>query len=242
MALKRNDLDLHDLAQRYAAGTSIEVLGKMVRYDPSTLRIRLRNAGLIQVRTNAEAQIAMNKTRTPERRKEIAAAANRAALGRKVPEEEKRRCKVTRAIRLQKTGKVIGRYEKTIRKMLKERGVQTSPQYPVEGYNIDLAVLGELPVAVEISNSTFNPLTAAKTRVCIKKLTELGWAVIHIWVSPYHPLASEGIDEVVAAVNLTQRDPTSRSQYRVIRGCGDSVPRRRNSPHHWPLVGPTVDL
>jgi len=132
--------------------------------------------------------------------------------------DEIRKRNKARAIRLSQTRERAGRGEGEVLRLLIKRGLKPVPQFPVEGYNIDLAIA---PVAVEVHVSANNPLTDKVLRKRLKKLIELDWFVFYIWVTNKHWLTEDAVDEAVAYYELAKSAPASIGKYRVVRGSGE---------------------
>ena len=101
-----------------------------------------------------------------------------------------------------------------------DRGLHAIPQHPVRGYNIDIAV-GTL--AVEVHSETSYPHQSgvvARRYERIKYLADRGWHSIYV-MSRNGLLVGPVTDEVVALLDLAERDPSAVGEYRVVRGSGE---------------------
>lgn len=96
----------------------------------------------------------------------------------------------------------------------------------IEGpYNVDIGIGA---VAVEIHRYSANPLSAHCEEVWsltsrLEYLLNRGRWVLYLWSTPGVPLGEVVADEIVAFMQLANRDPSAPSEYRVIRGCGELV-------------------
>lgn len=117
----------------------------------------------------------------------------------------------------------FGRGETELADRLTECGMTLTRQMVIHNYNVDIA---SPPVAVELHARTTNPMGRAQAfreRKRIKQLTDWGWHVIYIWVSPGHILTDRAIKDVVTFTQTANRNPAGIGQYRVIRGSGELV-------------------
>ena len=135
---------------------------------------------------------------------------------------------------------MIGRLERELLAILQDRVKGAYPQYPVSGYNIDIAIE---PVAVEIHIAANHPSASPAIRKRVKQLRKRGWSLLYIWVTPLHPLRDETADQIITAVQFAQRNPALGSQYWVIRGTGENALPRVHRYHrsYVPTPIPTLD-
>jgi hypothetical protein len=115
---------------------------------------------------------------------------------------------------------VVGRGEGFMEGLLLARGLVPVPQLPVQGYNIDLALV---PVAVEIHVATSNPLTDPRRLQRAIDLLEWGWHVFYVWVTQAHFLGAGAAEKVLAFYQKVQGNHALPCEYRVVRGSGQLV-------------------
>jgi very-short-patch-repair endonuclease len=201
--------DPDDLIERYRSGESVNALAKICGASRPTLTKFL--SALPDYRGAGDANRLMASNRTTEQNTAWSAAARTARRGQTEGPEARRR----RAIARQRQTWQIGRGEQQLVDWLQRRGMSTRQQFPVNGYNIDIAVG---PVAVELLVSPHRPTAMAKVRKRVKNLTDCGWHVLYVWVKDADTLVERVADDIVAFVELSERNPSPVGQYRMVWG------------------------
>jgi hypothetical protein len=155
---------------------------------------------------------------TSEERKAITRSANEWSRGRSRSE----RYLISRAISHQRELDKVGIGEEELTTLLRERGYNPVPQLAVWKYNIDIAMP---PIAVEVERYDSNPLGRTAFRAKLIDLLDMGWFVLVVWIRPrLKELPSIGaVNYTIALSETLDGQPTSVSQYRVIRSCGELV-------------------
>lgn len=113
-----------------------------------------------------------------------------------------------------------GQSELLVESFMLAKGLHPVRQGVVGPYNIDMLLPS---VAVEVHAGAGNPISIARERKRIVQLTEWGWDVFYIWITVAHPVVSSIADDLISWLELSNRHPTSRGRYRVIRGSGQLV-------------------
>lgn len=206
--------DLSALVDSYRSGSSIKSLSE--RYGVSRRTITRYVQDLPDYRSHGDANRLMATERTPEQRTAWTAAARAARRG----QVDGPRVRNRRALTRQHQTCFIGRGEQELIGWLNSRGVVTQPQFPVDGYNIDIAVP---PVAVELITSLGNPLRRARIQKRVENLTNAGWHVLCVWLPRAGTLVEEATDQVIAFIEATKRDPSPIGQCRVIWGASQDM-------------------
>jgi len=223
MPYKRPDIDTDDVIRRYVAGESELSIARSYGANRESIQRRLRKAGVTR-RSGSEANLLRMGRMTADERRANAAAANAAARNRVVSDAE--RARRAQTVYDSGTTRWVSPYEVQLTGMLQQRGVECKPQFPVGKYNIDIACGS---VAVEVHRHSGQPHRRPILRERIEYLINNGWSVMYVWISPY-PASTFGTvtddcaDKVAAFVKESNRDPSARGQYRVVRGSGDDVP------------------
>ncbi|MFF9023222.1 hypothetical protein [Streptomyces eurythermus] len=224
----RKDLPDEEIAARYAAGESVSALAQAYGVSRSVITRRLDEAGVAK-RNRAQAMSMRMKQTPPAERKRLAQAAHevRRSMGDHLPASLLRARARERNFRQHLR---IG--EEELAAMLAERGYPPYFQKALGPYNVDLCVP---PVAVEIHRSTAHPLVNPMYRERARRLIDAGWRIVFVWLNPLNgkqaPKKSAWAlptpvlaDKIVAHLQAARRDPSSVSQYRVIRGSGEDAP------------------
>jgi very-short-patch-repair endonuclease len=128
----------------------------------------------------------------------------------------------------------VGQGEIEMFDWLKACGLSVIQQYPIEGYNLDIAVDGVLDV--EIFNERCHPLAHYIDRRRRKHLLDLGWHILYVWTTKSHPIRERAADYVVSYLQEIRTNPPSPCQHRVIRGTGELALTNGRQPYNWPLV------
>jgi len=207
----------------YRNGHGIERLAYKFGIGQGRLHKMLLNCGDVAVRSRSDAMRLRWQRATKCTRDHLLAAAHAAATGRKRSSAEIEASSHARAHAQQKSRIHTGRFEDVLETLLRQRGCEPVPQLAVERYNLDL---GLAPVAVEVHVAANNPLADSGIRQRLKRLLKLKWWVIYVWVTAAYPLTDAAADEIVAYYKRVKRNPTARSQYRVIRGSGQATSSR----------------
>ena len=82
----------------------------------------------------------------------------------------------------------VSEWEKTLYSALYERGIETIPQYPVDKYKLDLAVILEngakldIEIDGEMYHNQWNGDLSYRDQIRNQRLMELGWDVKRFWV------------------------------------------------------------
>lgn len=210
-------LPMEEIARRYLAGESENVLAKEFDVSRNVITTRLREAGVPR-RGQTAANDLWQKGRTPEQRRQGVEAAHRASHNREQTLDEK----IKRAATREERQISVSPAEMLLAEWLRQRGLETIPQKAVGPYNVDL---GAFPIAVEIFgggwHATHDHARGAPER--LRYLLDRGWNVVYIWVADgrrmpaLKPIAA---DYIVAFAQRSSSDPTFRGQYRVIWGDG----------------------
>ena len=211
MSAKRLPLNTDDLIAAYLSGESENSISLRTGIGRNVIRRRLLGSGIAPRNAGDAMRLRVSHMSADERRN-MASAANIARRGSVDPPERLH----ARAVSRSNQGWQIGQGENKLREWIEARGVATIPQYPIDGYNIDIAILPA--VAVELIGSGRNPLERANVRQRIEKITNLGWSVIYVWVLRPSCLIERTADDVIAIAKIANGDPSPVGKYWVIWG------------------------
>lgn len=151
---------------------------------------------------------------TEGQRKARAASAHDAVrkLGRHVPTQ------IRHAMGKQVTGDYVGVGEAYLAEKLLAKGLESTPQAAIKGYNIDLLCDH---LAVEVHNYTTRPTERSHLLARSIDLMCGGISVIYVRTGPTFPeITDAAVNQVVAFYNETSGNPSALGQYRVVRGDG----------------------
>jgi uncharacterized protein (DUF433 family) len=133
----------------------------------------------------------------------------------------------------------IGRFEDEIFESLSARGYNPVRQHAVGSRNIDVSIH---PIAVEIWFSSLRPDNDAYCRERIVDLADAGWNVAYVFISRHtHTLNERVMDQLISWHEVFKTNPTSRREYRVIRGTGELLAAGRVYPEYRPIVPTPID-
>lgn len=215
--------NLDDIIKRYKAGESLMKLSNelgIARGGWSSAKKawsgfcrQLVSAG-VHLRTRSEAQRTKQLKLTDLQRRQYAFKAQEARRGQKDSIE----VMMKRAITWQKRLTNTGRWESEVAHAFKERGFYVSEQYPLRGYNIDVALV-DWRVAVEIETSSGFYSRRPKLLRRTKDILDSGWSVVFVYASKSLDVVA-ATDKIVA--NLYKASPchSGSCAYGVIRSDG----------------------
>ena len=219
--MKAYELDIDNLVKRYTIGESEKALAESFSVSRSAIRKRLLDAG-IKPRNRSEAMYV---------RMDRATDADRAALTAACHSDE---VLIQSALKRGKTKCAVGRGEDLLDTMLRSRGFKPKTQFPVDRYNIDLAIS---PVAVELSTNATNPLFDPRLQRRIVKLADLGWSTFYVWVDRVTVnLTKSAVDEAVTFIEHIRSLPAGVCEYGMVRGDGTFLTSGKPKFDHWPYV------
>jgi uncharacterized protein (DUF433 family) len=139
----------------------------------------------------------------------------------------------------QKNAVGVGRFEDEIFDMLTIRGFDPIRQHAVGRRNIDVSIH---PIAVEIWFSSLRPDNDAYCRERIVDLADAGWNIAYVFISRRtHTLSERVADQLIAWHKTAEANPSSRREYRVIRGTGELISAGRVYPEYRPIVPTPID-
>lgn len=217
---RRLDVDIERIVRLYESGESEVAVGIAVGVSRTVVHRVLVNAG-VELRGFGQNAIAAAR-RTPEGNRAITAAANAAARGRIASDEERMRTAKTREER--RLG--VSHHELFFERILRQRGIASTPQKACGRYNIDIAVG---PVAVEVFGGGWHAqgrhLSRAPKR--FRYLFDQGWCTLVIWVTSSRTgyLTAGAVEYLVAWLDEIERNPAAACGYRVIWGSGEEIAR-----------------
>ena len=210
-SLRNNSVDADDIVRRYLAGESVNKLADRFGVSRQVIYCRLRHAN-VHIRNRSESMFTRMEQTSPEERKRLTEAANKAKRGKaNTPEMLAKRARAQK--------RFIGKFEQEFIDALDNAKIPVFPQEPFLSYNLDI---GCGNVAMEIHTQTAGPLTAK----FIKKLVECvhsGKNMVYVWISPRNPVVLDACYEnVVALIKSVRANPPATAQYWVIRSTGET--------------------
>lgn len=220
----RTDIITNDIIRLYNNGWSVLRMAKHFGCARGVITKRLLGVG-IQPRNSSEATRIIAATLPPEERSRRASAAHDAVRGKK--KSVAFLFAKAQGVELSQSG--ISRIEIRCREMLRERGIDSTPQKAIGPYNVDLA-LNAFPIAVEIFGGGwhFSGRHLSRYRKRIEYLLNCGYYPIIILVSRDYPLEIGAIEYIISFTeSLRRNEPPSREDW-VIRGNGEIATRAKS--------------
>lgn len=206
-----------DIIALYESGVAEWTIAKQFNVSRQVIKRILVNNNITR-RTQSEANRLFQDSRTPTEKHAAIANAQEWTRGKKLPYEHL--CNSAKSIERSKAN--VSPSEKFLFDLLLDRGVVTIPQKAVGKYNIDLAVF---PVAIEIFGGGWHaskPKHIERTRYLLNN----GWNVVFVWANIIrNPLSAGVADYIVTFLDELSSNPSSISQYRVLRGDGKELSR-----------------
>lgn len=212
IAHNAKNFPIQDAIKMYISGSSVKSIASHYGVERRTIQDHLLRNG-IKPRNRSEAMYARMANTSEEDRIRITKRANDATRGKPQCREQRKRMMVTRGRK--DIAHFNGFGEDEIYEALVNSGFNVVRQKPVDIYNIDLTINGN--IAMEILGSRgFNPFNKRHYLEKTKKLIKLGYFVF--WVTWADKEALIGnISDIIADVDFISRNPSSFGQYRVVR-------------------------
>lgn len=201
----------------YESGVAEWTIAKQFNVSRQVIKRILVNNNITR-RTQSEANMLFQSKRTIAEKKASIANAQEWTRGKKLPYEHL--CNSAKGIERSKAN--VSTSEKFLFDLLLDRGIVTIPQKAVGKYNIDLAVF---PVAIEVFGGGWHaskPNHIERTRYLLNN----GWNVVFVWANVVrNPLSNGVADYIITFLDELSSNPSSISQYRVLRGDGKELSR-----------------
>lgn len=236
MATKVRFSDPDDLIRRYQSGTSLKKLSNETGYGRGPLLRLLTSRGVpIRGQSDAERLKWDSIRQTPDGTARQLAAAWKASRGRVDSED----VKLKRALGFYHHPRRSGRYELSILDVLTSGyGLDVSWQYPVNAYNVDLAVC-PLRVAVEIQSDKHRMPTSSIRADRLEHILDQRWAVLVVYIHQGRtPDILRIAEQIHAFADRVRGNPTLVGQYGMIGSDGQPVtPDRFNFPNRPRIIG-----
>jgi hypothetical protein len=216
--MQRPEITIESVVSLFESGVSVKAIAESLGIARSGVQSRLKMAG-IKTRSRSESMVLRMAQTSAEERQRLSSAAHAAVRGKRRTADELR----LRARNAERTLRQAGRGEAEFASMLRDLGIETTPQLAIDRYNVDLAH-GAVAVEIEIGTSKDG---RAATRCKAKDLLERGWCVVIVAARTPERLTVAAAKDVAAFIERADRDPSFRGEYRVIRGSGDLVTASR---------------
>lgn len=177
---------------RYRAGDSLKSLAGEFGVSRTAIAARLKSAD-VDIRGRSDAERLKWKAIKTDRsavERQCSAAWSK-SRGRIVARDSLICAARTRYERL----RFIHRGENEVASAMRERGLKIEQQFPVDGYNIDIAIPARR-IAVEIVGSNWHPGGAEHRRKRLEYLLDRGWLVVFVFIWRREPglVRPKGID------------------------------------------------
>ena len=210
MASKITNIDTNYIIQEYLAGKSNKRLAEEIGVSRQVIYRVLKNAQ-IHIRNGSESMYIRMAQTSADERKRLTNAANITKRGSHNSSEMLHK----RALAHQRR---IGKFEQEFIDALDKANISNTPQEPFLSYNLDI---GCGNIAVEIHTQSASPLSSK----FIKKLMDCvhaGKSMVYVWIDPRKDIVfPECYDKVISIIQRSCRNPSSISQYWVVRGTGE---------------------
>ena len=206
--------DTDDIINSYITGESVYSIANRKGLDRGTInRLLLKNG--CSIRGLSESQLLRFKHATYEEKAKITQKANEARRASPAKESEL----INHALAAERGLFKVGEFEKEMFDFLKKEGFSPVLQKAWRKYNFDICVGN---VAVEIHQSTCNPINKAYTRKKLIDVIDAGNNIIFVWINPRTKIFSESAcQDVTSFIKRSCCDPSFIGQYRVVRGTGE---------------------
>lgn len=232
--VRQNSLPQEEIISRYIGGESEIALSKVFNCSRGTITKILRNHNIPR-RSGSQANVVRMSKLSVEERKEIVRKANDAMRG---TNPIKRLSKKAISVENNQAIIRIGPGEVELGEFLEAVGHKIIRQKAIGIYNIDI-IFGT--VAVEVKFGAHSRFQGTKTPQRVKCIFEAGYKLVLIIFNDTTAIC-EGIEEIVALLNVINGKPTTGSQYWVIRSGLHDSPIRKTKIDNSSKVPPPPEL
>lgn len=204
-------VDINEAIKLLDSGRGVSGVAEALGVTRMVMIRIFKNAG-IKTRNRSEQQFARMASYTPEQRKLLATPSHIAARGCKRRTSSKELIAQTR----ERTQSILKSDDEAIlAKMLKQRGIKTTPQKAIGIYNCDLATDS---VAVEVWGGHWHWHGAhlARTEKRFNEIMNRGFHILVVAVNVTSPLTDAVADYVASYIQEASRNPSAAREYRVI--------------------------
>ena len=214
--MNRIHINVHDIAKDYRSGISEKSLADRFGVSRNAIRLRLIQQH-VPIRGRRDAELVKWRRMTAAQRSNQVASAHAASLG--TTQTITHRMKVAKGI--ERTLANTSHYEIDLGASLVSLDAYVTHQRAIGPYNADLSFD---TVAVEVFAGGWHLYGRHRERLCrrTRYLLNAGWHVIFVIVNhsrvPFSP--SVIARNLIAWNKIVRTDPSTPSQYRVIRGDG----------------------
>jgi len=218
-----------DVIAMYNSGISENAIAKKLGVSRSVIKTRL-----IINNVKRRGQTESNRLRASQmsetEKKEVIKAAQESTRGVPLSMEHK--------IKIAKTREKIAKASKTEKLLcswLDKANIINIPQKAIGPYNADIAIN---TIAVEVLGGYWHSTKFSHSKRS-RYILDSGWNMLFIWVHHVRsPLTSSVVDYIISYLNEVSTNPSSISQYRVIRGDGQELSRGCSNDDNISIVVP----
>lgn len=222
-AHNRQNIPLEQIVTRIDAGMSVKAIAEELNTSRNVITRILNESGIKQANRSEAMFIRMSKTSAHERQ-QLTRAAHDAIRGKSQTLDH--RCKIAATRCINQTEYFFGPGEEEFKEILTQRGIEFVRQYPVEVYNLDFLVCGN--VAVELTTKCPNRFITDPYQLSrIKKLAEYNIRTVGVFFRDIESLL-RNIDDIITNIQQVSSDETFIGKHRVIRCTFDAFTRFRD--------------
>lgn len=218
-----------EVLPHYDAGLSVKAIHEKTGYARSTIK-RALEAGGVTPRNRSEAMFHRMANTTPEERLKLAEKAHAAIRAK--GSEFFHRTALKQAVTKERTMSKVGQGEEFFADSIGQLGISYIPQKAVGAYNVDILV-GNL--AVEIHRCSVHPHNESRYRKRLEFLLDCGLDVLYIETLS-REITRAATEYTISFLQESGENPTTTSQYRMIRGDGELIATGHFDLHHGALV------
>ena len=220
--------NLDDLIRRYLAGESVNQLARELGIARTPLTKRFKEAG-VKIRSRSDAQRAKWQVLDAGERADLVARTCTPAWNGRRGQTDTAAAKEKRCLTRFRNQLHIAVREEMLAAELAKRGLDILQQYPVAGYNVDIA-LHESLIAVEIHGGFEDRPGRTTHGERAKDILDCCWAVVYVihygpnkWAWPFIP--DVVAEQLVAFAERASRDESVYGKYGMIRSDGKGPAR-----------------
>lgn len=223
------------IVERYISGESENSIAKSFFVARNVIRRIIADAG-IAPRNSIIANRLMMATRSKADHIKNTIAAHNAIRGVPQPEERQRKKALTIQGRWEQ---FASEGERHLIAILREKGVEVTPQKACGRYNIDIA-LNEFPIAVEVFGGGWHHrgTHAARFRERFDYLINAGWIPVIVWECKRNwPIGDRAAEYIISLAERLRRGETVGRQEHVIRGDGKPSSVGKSNLEYRAVIG-----
>src|SRR5574343_228661 len=230
MTVKFKNCDFSNLIKMYQSGMSCNQLSNLSGIPRITLNRHFSKHGVVLRSQSDSEKLKWSKMTNEQRAKQVKKAHDK-VRGSKHSTETK----IKSAKSFYQNALRIGLFEKEIADILKCYFHGVEQQFPVDIYNVDIAIPSR-SIAIEIQTNNASSLTTELCQQRIKKLADSGFFIIYVVCNTKFRINTFNIfmvtKKIISLITFSSLDKSVFGKYVMIGGDGYDFPSNRYDFNH----------